>query len=96
MQCPPMVLWSDDFVRELLLTQTSLTEPAILRRKGKCTWWLRASAGNGADAQQVVEEGDGPQSFWVLPSTARTVQRERGQQVEPCYAFCLKAETAKP
>ena len=52
---PPQ--WTDEFVRELLLAQTSLAEPAVIRRlvrKGKCSWWLRASASAGADAQQVT------------------------------------------
>ena len=74
---PPQ--WTDDFVRELLVAQTTLQEPTIIRRLvriGKCIWWLRASAGTGADAQQiVVEEPEGPGSFWVLPSVARTVRR---------------------
>ena len=87
--------WTDDYIRELLVSQTTLQDPAVIRRlvrKGACSWWIRASAGAGTDAQQIiVGEPGGDRSYWVLPAPARQGLRERGQPLR-AGAFSYKRE----
>ena len=87
--------WTDDYIRELLVSQTTLQDPAVVRRlvrKGACSWWIRASAGAGTDAQQiVVGEPGGDRSYWVLPAPTRQGLRERGQPLR-AGAFSYKRE----
>ncbi|CAE7800892.1 unnamed protein product [Symbiodinium sp. CCMP2456] len=87
--------WTDDYIRSLLVSQTSLQNPAVVRRlvrKGACSWWVRASAGAGADAQQiVVETPEGERSYWVLPAPARPGTRDRGQPLR-AGPFAFKRE----
>ncbi|CAE7223541.1 unnamed protein product [Symbiodinium sp. CCMP2456] len=60
--------------------------------KGACSWWIRASAGAGADAQQiVVESPEGERSYWVLPAPARPGTRDRGQPLR-AGPFAFKRE----
>ena len=70
-------------------------EPAVIRRlvrKGKCTWWLRASAGAGADAQQVIVEDNGAPQFFLGPAFDLPGHSERSNQPLRGGAFSFKRE----
>ena len=91
---PPQ--WSDEFLRDLLASQTSLTSPVIFRRLvrgNRCTWWIRASSGAGGDAQQLLVDDDNgvARSFWVLPFFAKVPPRARGEPLQS-GAFSYKRE----
>ena len=74
------VTWSDDFLKDVISTQTPATNVDVMRRqvRGKrCTWWLRATVPGDSDAHSLGWLATRPANVPVLrvPSLTRSAGR---------------------
>ena len=85
--------WSDGFLHELIVSQTSASAPEVLRRQvrgQRCTWWVRASVPGEVDAHCLRVEAEGAEiCLWMLPSTSKPPPRKHGKHIPQPASFAL-------
>ena len=86
--------WSDDYVRDLISSQSSISDLEILRRqvrKKSCTWWFRGLSSEASVAFQVVVGDDASaSSFWALPYHTRPAHRPPGTPISTSRPFTFR------